>query len=60
MARIIAGRDGESVRLLTRNGNDFARRFPFIAMSVAALPTRSCLIDGEAIVCDGRSAGIVP
>jgi ATP-dependent DNA ligase len=29
-----------------------ARRFPFVAMTVAALPARSCLIDGEAIMCD--------
>ena len=40
------------VRLITRNGNDFTSRFPFIAMAVSKLPVRSCLIDGEAIVCD--------
>jgi bifunctional non-homologous end joining protein LigD len=40
------------VRLITRAGNDFASRFPFIAMAVGKLPVRSCLIDGEAIVCD--------
>lgn len=38
--------------LHTRNGNDLTRRFPFIAMALAALPARSCLIDGEAIMCD--------
>jgi hypothetical protein len=27
------------------------RCFPFIAMAVGKLPVRSCLIDGEAIVC---------
>ena len=32
--------------------NDFSSRFPFIAMAVGKLPARSCLIDGEAIVCD--------
>ncbi len=40
------------MRLITRNGNDFTSRFPLIAMAVDKLPVRSCLIDGEAIVCD--------
>ena len=47
--RILAQRDGR-VRLLTRNGHDFPGRFPLAAAAVAALPARSCLIDGEAIV----------
>ncbi len=42
----------DSVRLITRAGNDFSSRFPFVAMAVGKLPVRSCLIDGEAIVCD--------
>jgi bifunctional non-homologous end joining protein LigD len=50
--RIMARRDGAAVRLITRHGNDFSSRFPFIAMAVGKLPVRSCLIDGEAIVCD--------
>jgi ATP-dependent DNA ligase len=50
--RIMARRDGAGVRLITRHGNDFTLRFPFIAMAVGKLPVRSCLIDGEAIVCD--------
>ena len=40
------------VRLITRHGNDFTGRFPLVAAAVAALTVRSCLIDGEAIVCD--------
>ena len=40
------------MRLITRNGNDLTPRFPFVAMAMAALPARSCLIDGEAIMCD--------
>jgi hypothetical protein len=27
-------------------------RFPFIAPAVGKLPVRSCLIDGESIICD--------
>jgi bifunctional non-homologous end joining protein LigD len=50
--RILARRNGAGVQLITRAGNDFSRRFPFIAMAVKSLPVRSCLIDGEAIVCD--------
>ena len=50
--RILARKDAAGVRLITRAGNDFSSRFPFIAMAVAKLPVRSCLIDGEAIVCD--------
>jgi bifunctional non-homologous end joining protein LigD len=49
--RILARRDNAGVRLITRAGNDFSRRFPFIAMAVGKLPVRSCVIDGEAIVC---------
>jgi ATP-dependent DNA ligase len=49
--RIMALRDADGVRLITRNGNDFTRRFPLAVAAVAALPVRrSCLIDGEAIV----------
>ncbi|MGB3744126.1 MAG: hypothetical protein WBD11_06280 [Xanthobacteraceae bacterium] len=50
--RIMARRGPAGVRLITRNGNDFTHRFPFIEMAVKSLPVRTCLIDGEAIVCD--------
>jgi bifunctional non-homologous end joining protein LigD len=50
--RIMARLDARGVRLLTRKGHDFADRFPLAAGAVAALPVRSCLIDGEAIVTD--------
>jgi ATP-dependent DNA ligase len=50
--RIMARRDANCVRLLSRNGNDLTSRFPLIAMAVAALPARTCLIDGEAVVRD--------
>jgi bifunctional non-homologous end joining protein LigD len=50
--RILARRDSAGVRLITRNGNDFAHRFPLIEMAIKSLPVRTCLIDGEAIVCD--------
>ena len=56
--RIMARRDGAGVRLITRHGNDFTARFPIIAPAVAALPARSCGIDGEAIVCDENGLAI--
>jgi len=56
--RIMARRDGAGVRLLTRKGNDFSRRFPLVAAALAALPVRSCLIDGEAIVTDQKGLAV--
>ena len=56
--RIMARRDSAAVRLITRAGNDFSSRFPFIAMAVRSLPVRSCLIDGEAIVCDENGLAV--
>jgi bifunctional non-homologous end joining protein LigD len=50
--RILARRDAAGVRLHTRNGNDFTKRFPLVVAAVMALPARTCLIDGEAIVSD--------
>ena len=58
--RIMARRDAAGVRLLTRNGHDFAGRFPLAAAAVAALPAHSCLIDdcaGNGLdVCNSCSA----
>ena len=46
-------RDPAGVRLLTRNGHDWADRYPLIAKAASDLKVRSCLIDGEAVACDG-------
>jgi bifunctional non-homologous end joining protein LigD len=56
--RILARKDAAGVRLITRNANDFTDRFPFIATAVAELPVKSCLIDGEAIVCDENGLAV--
>ena len=56
--RIMARRDDADVWLITRHGNDFTARFPVIASAVAALPARSCVVDGEAIVCDENGLAI--
>jgi ATP-dependent DNA ligase len=52
--RILARRDSHGVRLYTRNGYNFADRFPKIVEAIASLPVRSCFIDGEVIVVDER------
>jgi bifunctional non-homologous end joining protein LigD len=39
------------VRLFTRRGLDWTNRYPSIAAAVAALSCRSCLIDGEVVIC---------
>ena len=56
--RILARRAGGRVRLYTRNGYDFAARFPRIVAAVKSLPVRSCFIDGEAIVIDERGLSV--
>jgi bifunctional non-homologous end joining protein LigD len=57
--RLMARRDAARVRLLTRNGHDWIRRFPLIAQAVGALRLTSCLIDGEAwLATRRRPAGI--
>jgi bifunctional non-homologous end joining protein LigD len=49
--RVIARKTQFGVRLYSRSGNDLAQRFPLIAETVARLPARSCIIDGEAVSC---------
>jgi hypothetical protein len=58
LADEFGSRRGRSVRLLTPNGNDFADRFPLIADAIEAPPVRSCVVDEEAIVCDGDGLAV--
>jgi bifunctional non-homologous end joining protein LigD len=52
--RIIARKKGARVRLYSRPGNDFTGRFPLIVEALARLRSRSIIIDGEAVACDGN------
>ena len=52
--RIIARKDDQRVRLYSRPGNDLTDRFPLIVETLARLRSRSCIIDGEAVACDGN------
>jgi bifunctional non-homologous end joining protein LigD len=56
--RIMARRDSAGVRLITRHGNDFTSRFPLAVAAVTALPARSFLLDGEAIVTNDRGLAV--
>jgi ATP-dependent DNA ligase len=50
----MARRDSVGIRLITRGGNDWSERFPFVVEAVNHLRVRSCLIDGEVVCCDER------
>jgi hypothetical protein len=52
--RLMVRRDGDRVRLFTRNGHDWAVRYPAIAAAAVALQARSFLIDGEVVVADAQ------
>ena len=51
----MAWRDPIGIQLLTRNGRDWAPRYPLTVEAVNQLKARSCLIDGEAVACDDNS-----
>ncbi len=55
--RVLARREGEAVRLLSRRGLDWTARFPSVASAVEQLPVREALLDGEVVVLapDGTS-----
>jgi bifunctional non-homologous end joining protein LigD len=56
--RVLALKEGASVRLLARTGGDRAHIYPEVARAVAHLPISSCVIDGEVVALDdsGRSS----
>jgi bifunctional non-homologous end joining protein LigD len=41
-----------TVTLYSKRGHKFMRNFPELSEAVAALPVRSCVIDGELTACD--------
>jgi bifunctional non-homologous end joining protein LigD len=56
--RMLCRKHGDAVTLITRNGLDWTDRVPQLARAVAALPARSCMLDGELVSLekDGRSS----
>ena len=49
---MLAYRDAEGVRPVSRHGRDLTRRFPELAAAVGALEVPSLLLDGEIAVFD--------
>jgi bifunctional non-homologous end joining protein LigD len=49
--RLVVRRDGDTVRLFTRRGYDWSKRYPAIAATAVNLRARSFTLDGEACVC---------
>lgn len=45
--RLIAMRSADGVRLLTKNGNDWSKRYPRVAEALGRLRVRSIVLDGE-------------
>jgi DNA ligase-1 len=53
-ARIQAHRDGDEVRLFTRNLNDVTPRLPGVANLVRVMPARRLVLDGEVVGAAGE------
>jgi bifunctional non-homologous end joining protein LigD len=49
--RLQVRRDGDAVRLFTRRGFDWSKRYPAIAVTATLLRASSFTLDGEAVVC---------
>jgi bifunctional non-homologous end joining protein LigD len=52
--RILAYKEGDRVRLLSRNGKDRTVRFPGIAAAIRALSHAALLLDGEVVIFDKK------
>ena len=56
--RTLAVKNGDKVKLISRNENDLTNKFAEIAEAIAPLPCEECVIDGEVVAVDakGRSS----
>lgn len=52
--RLLAGKEGGTVRLISRNGLDLAATFPEVVKAVAALPAETAVLDGEVVAPDAE------
>lgn len=50
--RILAYKDGQRVRLVSRHGVDHTKRFPDIAAAISKLSARALVLDGEVAIYD--------
>jgi bifunctional non-homologous end joining protein LigD len=56
--RLQVRREGNTVRLFTRNGYDWSARYPAIAVTAARLRAKSFTLDGEAVVCGADGVAV--
>jgi hypothetical protein len=56
--RIIGRKNAVGVRLITRSGYDITGRFPLVVAALNVLSAQSCIIDGEAIICDDKGPSV--
>jgi bifunctional non-homologous end joining protein LigD len=56
--RLLAFKDGDEVRLLSRNRLPWNESYPDLVTAVAQLPVRDVILDGEATGVWGKSAAI--
>src|SRR5437764_186368 len=56
--RMHARLDASRAQILTRRGNDWTDKYPFIAEAIAGLPVQNAYLDGElcGVLPDGRTA----
>ena len=52
--RLLVFRDGEEVRLMTRNRNDVKGTYPELRDAIAAQPERDFVADGEVVAFEGK------
>lgn len=50
--RVLAYKDGQSVRLMSGTGSDLSTRFPYLVSVVRMLPARTLILDGEVCIFD--------
>jgi ATP-dependent DNA ligase len=48
--RLIVQRDGDRVRLFTRNGHDWTKKYPLVAEAARRIKTTRFVLDGEAVL----------
>jgi bifunctional non-homologous end joining protein LigD len=56
--RLMVRKAGDHVRIYTRRGVDWTKRFPRITEAVRKLKVASALLDGEGVICDDRGLAI--
>jgi len=52
--RLLAYKDRERIRLVSRNGRDHTARFGEVAAAITKLPARRLVLDGEVAIFDKR------